>query len=207
MGDIAEIGTGEGDGQGGEELRARAFGELLHALGCPDGLGAARQGLKDRCRVLQQDFDHRESGGKVGIDADQMQLLLPFLRWLGWVVDETKDGQDHRKAKEDEAETTDGGDDVVAEELSVAKLGGLEEGVELVLLCTAEGELDALLREGLVEVVEVAAYLLELLIGDGAGAGKHVVPDQLRGHDIEDETAEESVFGIRDEIEDLLGRS
>ena len=28
---------------------------------------AARQGLKDCGRVLQQDFDHRQGGGKVGI--------------------------------------------------------------------------------------------------------------------------------------------
>ena len=33
------------------------------------------------------------------------------------------------------------------------------------------------------------------------------MPDDFRGHDVEDETAEEAVFSIRDEIEDLLRRA
>ena len=166
----------------------------------PDGIGklvtaswrrhSTRENLKDCSGVLQQDFDHRESGGKVGISTDQAKIFLPFLGGLWLTIDEAKDGKGHREAKEDETKATDGSNDVVAEQLSEAKLCGLKELVELVLLGTAEGELDALLREGLVEVVEVAANLLELLISNAAGASKHVVPDKLRRHGIEDETAE-----------------
>ena len=55
------------------------------------------------------------------------------------------------------------------------------------------------------EGIEVLANLLELLIGSGAfGVGKHIVPDQFRFHDIEDEAAKEAVFSIGDEAEDLL---
>ena len=167
----------------------------------PDGIGklvtaswrrhSTRENLKDCSGVLQQDFDHRESGGKVGISTDQAKIFLPFLGGLWLTIDEAKDGSN----------------DVVAEQLSEAKLCGLKELVELVLLGTAEGELDALLREGLVEVVEVTANLLELLISNAAGVGKHVVPDQLRRHGIEDETAEQTVFGIGNQIENLLRRS
>ena len=190
--------------QGCQELLPDGIGELVAASWCRC---RTRENLKDCCRVLQQDFDHRESGGKVGIGTDQVQLLLPLLVGLRLIVDEAKDGQGHREAKEDEAEAADRGNDVVAKQLSVAKLGGLKELVELLLLGTAEGELDALLREGLVEIVEVAANLLKLLIGDAAGAGKHIVPYQLRRHGIEDETAEQTVFGIGYQIEDLLRRS
>lgn len=52
--------------------------------------------------MLQQSFDHCQSGIKVGIDTDQP---LPYL--FGWnLVDEAKDGKNHGDTKEDEAETT-----------------------------------------------------------------------------------------------------
>ena len=63
----------------------------------------------------------------------------------GSFVDQTKDGENHREAKEDEPQATDGSNDVVAKELGVVQLGGLEEMVELRLLGAAEGELDLLL--------------------------------------------------------------
>lgn len=203
-GDLEVSWTVESFWQGCQELLPDGIGELVTAFWCRRG---TRENLKDCCRVLQQDFDHRESGGKVGIGTDQVQLLLSLLGGLRLIVDEAKDGQSHSEAKEDEAEAADGSNDVVAEQLSVAKLGGLKELVELFLLGTAESKLDALLREGLVEVVEVAANLLELLIGNATGTGKHIVPYKLCRHGIEDETAEESVFGIGNQIEDLLRRS
>ena len=166
-------------------------------------LGVARQRLKDSCRVLQQDFDHGQGGVEVGIGADQPLDVFQAFAWC--LVDEAKDAEDHREAKEDEAEATDGGHDFVAKQLSEAKLGGFKEVVELVHLGEAESELDRPLGELLQEGEEVAANLLELLIGGGTTmGGKHVVPDQFGFHDIEDETAEQAVFSIRDEIEDLL---
>ena len=155
--------------------------------------------------MLQQDFDHGQGSVEVGIGADHAKIFISTLGGLRRIVDAAKDGQDHREAKEDEAEAADGGHDFVAEQLSEAKLRGLEVGVELVHLGTAEGELDWPFGELLQEGEEVAAYLLELLISRGATMGsKHVVPDQFGFHDIEDETAEQAVFSIRDEIEDLL---
>lgn len=58
------------------------------------------------------------------------------------------------------------------------------------------------------EAIEVSADFLKKLIGSGSiRIVKHVVPHDFRGHDIEDETAEEAIFSRRDEIEDLFGRS
>lgn len=85
------------------------------------------------------------------------------------------------------------------------KLGSLKEVVELFLLRPAECELDGVLWKFLQEGVEVEADLLELLIGCGRiGVGKHIMPNQFRLHDIEDETAEEAVFSVRDKVQDLL---
>ena len=50
-----------------------AFGALAAVL--PEAsFSPARQGLKDGDGVLQQDFDHRESGGKVGISTSENGL-------------------------------------------------------------------------------------------------------------------------------------
>ena len=60
-------------------------------------------------------------------------------------------------------------------------------------------------RERLQEGTEVFADFLELLVGSGAAmSGKGVVPDQFCFHDIEDEAAEQAVFSIRNQVEDLL---
>ena len=62
-----EVGcAAEGIRKGFEEGLATVAGNAM-ATGFVEVV--ARQGLKDRCRVLQQDFDHRESGGKVRVCA------------------------------------------------------------------------------------------------------------------------------------------
>lgn len=76
------------------------------------------------------------------------------------------------------------------------------------LLGAAECELDALSGKGLLELVEIEADLLELFIGGRTfGESEGVAPNKLGFHDIEDETAEEAVFSIGNEIEHLLRRS
>lgn len=55
---------------------------------------------------------------------------------------------------------------------------------------------------------EVVAYLLKKLISRRAvGLVEHIMPNDFGGHDIEDETAEEAIFGRGNEVEDLLGRA
>ena len=100
-----------------------AFGALAAVL-TEASFSPARQGLKDGDGVLQQDFDHRESGGKVRVCAkeDGFGTLASFVAGRqreGASVHLTEHGQDHRKAKEDETEATDRGNDIVAEERSV----------------------------------------------------------------------------------------
>ena len=84
-------------------------------------------------------------------------------------------------------------------------MGSRKELVELSLLVEGEREMDGLRRQQLVELVEVLADFLEEVIGGGVVVGgKHVVPDDFRGHDVEDETAEQAIFSGWDEVEDLL---
>ena len=55
------------------------------------------------------------------------------------------------------------------------------------------------------ELVEILADFLEEVIGSGVVVGgKHVVPHDFRGHDVEDETAEQAVFSGGNQVEDLL---
>lgn len=104
-------GTVEGIRQSGQEGLHVAFGALAPVL--PEAsFSPARQGLKDGDGVLQQDFDHRESGGKVGISTSEnglgtMAIIAAGRRREGAIVHLAKDGQDHSEAKEDETKTTD----------------------------------------------------------------------------------------------------
>ena len=82
--------------------------------------------------MLQQDFDHRQSGVEVDIRAHKLPHI--FLGLFRSLIHLAKDGQDHSEAKQDEAKTTNRGNDFVAVLLSVAKLGGLKEVVESVHL-------------------------------------------------------------------------
>ena len=76
------------------------------------------------------------------------------------------------------------------------------------LLVGGEREANRLGGKQLVELVEVPADFLEKLIGGGTiRIVKHVVPHDFRGHNIEDEATEETVFGRGDEIEDLFWRA
>ena len=67
-------GTVEGIRQSGQEGLHVAFGALSAVLPEATSFGPARQGQKDGDGVLQQDFDHRESGGKVGISTSENGL-------------------------------------------------------------------------------------------------------------------------------------
>ena len=100
-----------------------AFGALAAVL-TEASFSPARQGLKDGDGVLQQDFDHRESGGKVGISTNKdgfrtMTFLVAGRQRESAIVHLAEHRQDHREAKEDETEATDRGNDIVAEERSV----------------------------------------------------------------------------------------
>ena len=58
------------------------------------------------------------------------------------------------------------------------------------------------------ELEESFADFLETVVsGAAVGGGKDVVPDEFGGHGIEHETAEKSVFGVGDEVENLLRRT
>lgn len=90
----------------------------------------------------QQNFDGFKRGVEVGIGADDGRREGRWKR-----VSETEDGKDHREAKEDETEPTDGGDNLITVKLGILKLRSGEKVVELLLLVPAEGELDVMLFE------------------------------------------------------------
>ena len=124
---------------------------LTAVVGVAMAIGLAElvtwQGLKDRCRVLQQDFDHRQGGGKVGIGTfkDRLRLLAFHIddrQWEGAFVHLAEHCQDHREAKEDEAKATDRSNDVVAEDVGVLHLRQREEIMEPLPLAGGELEMD-----------------------------------------------------------------
>ena len=57
-----------------------AFGALAAVLS-EASFSPARQGLKDGDGVLQQDFDHSESGGEVGIEAGIVSGFISLCLW------------------------------------------------------------------------------------------------------------------------------
>lgn len=62
--------------------------------------------------------------------------------------------------------------------------------------------------EHVVEVVELGAEAAEVVVGRAAvGFGEDVLPLQAGGEVVEHEAAEKAVLGIRDEVQDLLGRA
>ena len=84
-----------------------------------------------------------------------------------------------------------------------------EPGVEGVFLGGREVEGDSTdLAKDVVEVVELVAQDLEAVVGRAAiGFGEDVLSLQVGGEVVEHESAEKAVYGVGDEVLDLLGRA
>ena len=211
------FGTVEAVRQRGEEARTRCLGELTRAFGgdgrCRAFVRMPGQGLEDFGGVLQQHLDDGHGRLEVDVGADDALRLFDLSQWGafpaprgdGKSIHEAKDGDDHRNAEKDKTEATDRGHDVVAEGVGIVALRLSKEVVETPLLIVAERELHLDGGKVLQEGVEVLSNLTETLIGGGTiRHGEHIAPDEFGLHDVEDETAEEAVFSIRNEVEDLL---
>lgn len=148
--------------------------------------------------VLQQDLRHDEDGTEVEVVADDD-------RGDGATVHQAERSENHGEAEGDEAETTDGGDDIGAEKVGVFELNLFEETVELLLLAGGQRETDGLrLLKRLIECEEPVAEMLEIFVEGFGVFGKDIVPFDAEIHIVEDETAEETVFGVGNECQDLL---
>lgn len=148
--------------------------------------------------VLQQDLRHDEDGTEVEVVADDD-------RGDGATVHQAERSENHGEAEGDEAETTDGGDDIGAEKVGVFELNLFEEAVELLLLACGKRETDGLrLLKRLIEREEAMAKMLEVFVEGFGIFGKDIVPFDAKIHIVEDEAAEEAVFGVGNECQDLL---
>ena len=152
--------------------------------------------------VLEDDFGDGHRALIVGVEAEELRGEVAVLHY-------PQRGEYHRDAEGDEAQAADGGDELVSAAVAVGGLPAVELGVEVcgLVFCEAEADVRAAAEDG-VEVVELLAESLEVFVEGGVGAAaEDIVPDETEVEDIEDETAEESVLGIGDEVEDLAGRA
>lgn len=97
----------------------RAFGGLVGLDGW--------KGAEDMGGVLKEDTCHDKDGAKIGVIADDNFRLL-------FAIHQAKRGENHRQAKSDETEATDGGNNIETEEIGVLFLDFSKEDVELLLL-------------------------------------------------------------------------
>jgi len=124
---------------------------------------------------------------------------------LAKLVD-AEDRKDHRDAVCDEAEPPHGGEEVVAQDFDIAILDFLEHRVELLSLRSSDAKHQRrTFQENLVKVVILFAKLSKMVVnGRFIHVGEYIVPHQINIETIEDETAEQAVFSIRDEALDLV---
>lgn len=191
-----------GDGEIG--LAIELGGEAVEKAGHIDigtmGSGVGLGGweiAEDVGGVLKKHTSHDERGAEVGVGTEGD-------RSDGDAIHEAERGENHGQTEGDEAKTTDGGDDIQTEERGILELDIAKELVELELLWSGERETDGLgLLERLIEREETVAEMLEILIDSVVGGGEDVEPFEDKTFVVEDEAAEETVFGIGDERENL----
>lgn len=123
----------------------------------------------------------------------------------GPVFRDAQVGEYHRDAEDDEAEAADGGDDVFSVGDGRNVLEFVEDGVEFLFMVGLELECRlGGVEQRFAEVVEFAAEVGEVFVKRAFRVfGKDVVPDEPYGKLIEDDAAEEAVFGVGDEVLDL----
>ena len=152
--------------------------------------------------VLDEDTSHVDGGAEIDIGAND---------GLGKrsAVHEAERGEDHGEAESDEAEATDGGDDIGAEEVGILELDVGKEAVELRLLVGSEREADGLVDvlESLVKLEKTEAETDEIIVEIVGAGGEDIEPLDAEVHIVKDKTREEAVFGIGDERLDLERRA
>ena len=143
--------------------------------------------------MLQKHTSHYEDGAEVGVVADD------DIRF-GFADHEAERGEDHRQAKSDEAEAADRSYNIETEEIGIFFLNGGKEAVELLFLFGRQFETNRMgLLQGLVELEKLLAEVYEVIVEGDGRFREDITPLELEIHIVEDETAEETVFGIRDE--------
>lgn len=152
--------------------------------------------------VLNEDASHVDGGAEIGDGADDGVGKRS-------AVHEAERGEDHGEAECDEAEATDGGDDIGAEDVGILKLDVGKEAVELRLLVGSERETNGLVDvlKSLMKLEETEAKADEIIVEIVGAGGEDIEPLDAEVHIIEDKTREEAVFGIGDERLDLEGRA
>lgn len=152
--------------------------------------------------MLNEDTSHVDGGAEIGVGADDGVGKRN-------AIQEAERGEDHGEAEGDEAEATDGGDDIGAEEVGILELDVGKEAVELRLLVgserEADGQVDVL--ESLVKLKETEAETDEIIVEIVGAGGEDIEPLDAEVHIVKDETTEEAVFGIGDECLDLERRA
>ena len=181
----------------GREVGEKRLHTLVGAAGGRLGLDR-REAAEDMGGVLKKHTSHDERGAEVGVGTDDD-------RSDGDAIHEAERGENHGKTKGDETETTDGGDDIQAEERGILELDIAKELVELELLRSGERETDGRrVLKRLIEREKTMAKLKEIFVESVVGGGEHIAPLEDETFVVEDETAEETVFGVGNECQDLL---
>ena len=122
------------------------------------------------------------------------------VRHLAKLVD-AEDGKDHRNAVRDETEPPHGGEEVIAQDFDIAILDFLEHRMKLLSLRSSDAKHQRrAFQENLVKVVILFAKLSKMVVnGRFVHVGEDIMPHQINIETIEDETAEQAVFSIRNE--------
>ena len=171
----------------------RSFGFLLRG-----GIGREREEHPDV--VPEDDGDDGLGRAVVGVEAGDVALEVS-------VFGEPEDREAHCDAEHHDSEPADGCDEVFSAVGKAFFLPAGEGGVEVLALLSgeAEEEVSAFAVENLEEVVVVGSELLEAFIecAFGRGVGEDVVPDCRNVQAVECEAAEEAVFRVGDEVENL----
>lgn len=151
--------------------------------------------------MLQKHTSHDEDSAEVGVVADE------DIRF-GFTIHEAERGEDHRQAKSDEAEATDGSYNIETEKVGIFILNGGKETVKLLFLFGRQFETNRLgLLKGLVELEKLLTKIDKIIVEGNGGFGKDIAPLELEIHIVENEAREKAVFGIGDECKNLMRRA
>lgn len=137
--------------------------------------------------------------GVVGVGADEFGSEAAVFHY-------PQGGEYHRYAECYYSEPADGGNELVSTGGRVFGLPSVEQGVEVFLLVGGEAEDDvgAVFGQNAVEVVIVLAEGCEMVFKCVvAGFGEDIIPDKFGVEVVEEEAAEEAVFRIGDEVQNL----
>lgn len=149
--------------------------------------------------VADDHVGYGSSCGVVGVGADELWRVVA-------VFHNAEGGEDHRYAECYDSESADGGYELVSAGGGVFGLPSVEESVEVFLLVGGQAEYDVgtMFEENAVEVVVVLAEGCKVVFkGIVAGFGEDIIPDKFGVEVVEEEAAEEAVFRIGDEVQNL----